>query len=156
MPSQIESGSPLTGSDVNVLTYADTSELIEETKRAITQCVAMGYKRDMIAVVTFRGREHSMLSGYDKLGPFSLRHFSGNYDIFGNPIFIEGDIAIESVYRFKGQSAPCIILTEIHFDELDDMTIRKLFVGATRATMKLTLIVSNVAAQLLLNKQGET
>ena len=156
LPSQIEAGSPLTGSDVDVLTYADTSELIEETKRAITQCIAMGYKRDMIAVITFRGREQSMLSGYDKLGPFNLRHFSGNYDLFGNPIFTEGDIAIESVYRFKGQSAPCVILTEIHFDELDEMTIRKLFVGATRATMKLTLIVSNDAAQLLLNKAGGT
>jgi UvrD-like helicase C-terminal domain len=106
----------------------------------------------MIAVVTFRGREHSALSAYDKLGPFELRSFSGKYDLLGNPIFSEGNILIESVYRFKGQAAPCVILTEIDFDEMDEITIRKLFVGATRATMKLVLIMSDKAAKIMLNK----
>jgi hypothetical protein len=150
LPTQIESGSPLTGSDVEILTYADTAQLIEQTKRAITQCIGAGYKRDMIAVVTFRGREHSALSSYDRLGPFDLRHFSGNYDLLGNPLFTEGDILIESVYRFKGQAAPCVILTEVDFEEMDDITIRKLFVGATRATMKLVLVISDTSAKLLI------
>jgi hypothetical protein len=152
LPTQIESGSPLTGSDVEILTYADTAQLIEQTKRAITQCIGAGYKRDMIAVVTFRGREHSALSSYDRLGPFDLRHFSGNYDLLGNPLFTKGDILIESVYRFKGQAAPCIILTEVDFEEMDEITIRKLFVGATRATMKLVLIISETSAKLLIGE----
>jgi hypothetical protein len=45
------------------------------------------------------------------------------------------------VLRFKGRAAPCVILTEIDFDSLDDKAMRRLFVGATRATMKLTLVV---------------
>jgi hypothetical protein len=150
LPTQIESGSPLTGSDVEILTYADTAQLIEQTKRAITQCIGAGYKREIIAVVTFRGREHSALSSYDRLGPFDLRHFSGNYDLLGNPLFTEGDILIESVYRFKGQAAPCVILTEVDFEEMDEITIRKLFVGATRATMKLVLVISESSAKLLI------
>jgi hypothetical protein len=150
LPTQIESGSPLTGSDVEILTYADTSQLIEQTKRAITQCIGAGYKRDMIAVVTFRGREHSALSSYDRLGPFDLRHFSGNYDLLGNPLFTDGDILIESVYRFKGQAAPCVILTEVDFEVMDEISIRKLFVGATRATMKLVLVISDTSAKLLI------
>ena len=40
---------------------------------------------------------------------------------------------VESVYRFKGQAAPAVILTEIDFEVLDDKAVRKLFVGATRA-----------------------
>ncbi|HAY08570.1 MAG TPA: nuclease, partial [Thauera sp.] len=56
-------------------------------------------------------------------------------------------------YRFKGQSAPCIIFTEIDFepraDGMDELTMRKLFVGATRATMKLILVASARAAGLL-------
>jgi hypothetical protein len=127
---------------MDILTYADTTGLIEQTKRAITQCIALGYKRDMIAIMTFRGREHSALSAYDKLGPFELRKFTGNYDLLGNPVFTEGEILIESVYRFKGQAAPCVILTEIDFEEMDEITIRKLFVGATRATMKRVLVMS--------------
>jgi hypothetical protein len=151
LATPIEAGSPLTGSDMDILTYVDTSGLIEQTKRAITQCIALGYKRDMIAIVTFRGREHSALSAYDKLGPFELRKFTGNYDLLGNPVFTEGEILIESVYRFKGQAAPCVILTEIDFEEMDEITIRKLFVGATRATMKLVLVMTEKNAEFLLN-----
>jgi hypothetical protein len=152
LPNPIESKSPLTDSDVEIVTYSDTAGLIDQTKRAITQCIALGYKRDMIAIVTFRGREKSALSIYDKLGPFELISFTGNYDLLGTPIFTTGDILIESVYRFKGQAAPCVILTEIDFEELDEITIRKLFVGATRATMKLILVMSEKSANYLINK----
>jgi hypothetical protein len=42
-----------------------------------------------------------------------------------------------------------VILTEIDFDTLDARAARKLFVGATRATMKLLLVASpHAAAQL--------
>ena len=42
-----------------------------------------------------------------------------------------------------------MILTEIDFEKLDDKAIRRLFVGATRATMKLMLVVSEEAAGVL-------
>ena len=61
----------------------------------------------------------------------------------------EGHLLAESVYRFKGQSAPAVILTEIDFEALDDRTVRKLFVGMTRARMKLVLVLSERAAALL-------
>ena len=57
------------------------------------------------------------------------------------------------MYRFKGQSAPCILFTEIDFEvtggRMDELTMRKLFVGATRATMKLILVASERAAAAL-------
>jgi UvrD-like helicase C-terminal domain len=54
----------------------------------------------------------------------------------------------ESIYRFKGQSAPCVIFTEIDFDHFDEQVTRKFFVGATRATMKLILVASSRAARV--------
>jgi superfamily I DNA and RNA helicase len=66
--------------------------------------------------------------------------------LFGNPVYSEGDVMMDSIYRFKGQAAPCIIFTEIDFATLDDLALRKLFVGVTRATTKLTMIVSERAA----------
>jgi len=57
---------------------------------------------------------------------------------------------IETVYRFKGQAAPCVILTEVDFETLDDISRRKLFVGMTRASMKLIVVLSARAAALLL------
>ena len=63
---------------------------------------------------------------------------------------------IESVYRFKGQSAPAVILAEVDFDALDERTLRKLFVGATRAMMKLVLVVSERAGRTLDERLGRS
>jgi hypothetical protein len=145
----IESGSPLDGSEVEILTYDGHAELMERTKTAITRGLGAGFKKDMIAVVTYRGREHSSFTPLDRLGPHALRAFTGQYDLLGSPIFTEGELFIDSVHRFKGQSAPCIVFTEIDFDEIDEKALRKLFVGMTRATMKLVLVMSERAAPCL-------
>ena len=154
VPHSIEAGSPLNGSEVEILTFSDTRGMIEETKKALTQGLTSGFKRPQMAVVTWRGREHSHLLGFDQIGPHKLRSFTGRYDLLGNPIFGEGDILTETVYRFKGQAAPYIVFSEIDFDAYDDTVMRKLFVGATRATMKLTLVMSNRAAEILMNRVG--
>ena len=108
----------------------------------------------MITVLTFRGREHSALASYTQLGPHKLRAPTGRYDLLGSPEYTEGELLLDSVYRFKGQSAPCVILTEIDFETFDERALRRLFVGATRATMKLVLVVSKRAAPALLSRLG--
>lgn len=150
----LEAGSPLTGSELQIETYADTAQLIECTKRAITRFVGLGYARNEIALVSFRGRERSQLMAYTQLGPHTLKTFTGNYDLFGAPVYSEGEVLLETVYRFKGQAAPCVILTEVDFEAFDEIARRKLFVGATRARMHLTLIVSERAAGKLMEVLG--
>ena len=154
IPDSIEPGSPLGGSEVEILTYDDARGMIDETKKALTQGLTSGFKRPQMAVVTWRGREHSHLLVYDQIGPHKLRSFSGNYDLLGNPIYGDGDILTETVYRFKGQAAPYIVFTEIDFEAYDETVMRKLFVGATRATMKLVLVMSERAAGLLMGRIG--
>ena len=148
----IESGSPLDGSDVEILTYEGSADLMDKTKTAITRGLGAGFRKDMIAVVTYRGREHSSFTPLDKLGPHTLRAFTGQYDLLGSPVYSDGDLFIDSVHRFKGQSAPCIVFTEIDFGELDEAALRKLFVGMTRATMKLVLVMSEQAAAAMLDR----
>jgi hypothetical protein len=148
----LTSGSPFDGSDVSLSTYDATSATqgcVEATKRAITQALSLGFRKQDIAVLSFRGREGSALSPLDQLGPHRLRSFTGKYDLFGNPEYREGDVLLESIYRFKGQSAPCVILTEVDFDIFDERVARKLFVGATRATLKLIVVASQRAASHL-------
>jgi superfamily I DNA and RNA helicase len=124
--------------------------MFQGVKEAIRQCYSSGFKKDDVAIVSYHGRAESHLSHLDRLGPTSLRRFTGDYDLFGQPVFADGDILLDSVYRFKGQAAPAIIFSEIDFELLDDKAIRKLFVGATRATMKLVLVLhEKSAAQLL-------
>lgn len=148
----IESGSPLDGSEVEILTYDSHADLMDKTKTAITRGLGAGFRKDMIALVTYRGREHSNFTPLDKLGPHTLKAFTGQYDLLGSPVYSEGELFIDSVHRFKGQSAPCIVFTEIDFEELDEAALRKLFVGMTRATMKLVLVISERAVGQILSK----
>lgn len=154
IPGTVEAGSPLGGSEMEILTYQDTRGMIDQTKKALAQGLAAGFRREQMAVVTWRGREHSQLLGFDQIGPHKLRSFTGHYDLLGNPIFGDGDILTETVYRFKGQAAPYVVFTEIDFESYDEAVMRKLFVGATRAMMKLTLVISNRAAEILMNRVG--
>lgn len=153
--ARLVAGSPFDGSDVAVSTYEHhdgpqaAEGIVDATKRAITQALGLGFRRQDIVVLSFRGREGSALTALDHLGPHRLRSFTGKYDLFGNPEYREGDVLLESIYRFKGQAAPCVIFTEIDFDTLDERVARKLFVGATRATMKLILVASQRAARHL-------
>jgi len=147
----IEAASPFAGAEIDLLTYAhdNPSTLQSQMRQAITRCLAAGYVRSDMAIVSFRGRENSALLNLDALGQHPLKSFKGSYDLFGNPEFREGDLLTESVYRFKGQSAPAVIFTEIDFDTMDEKSFRKLFVGMTRARMKLVLVMSERAAKQL-------
>ena len=118
-------------------------------KEGLRQCQVAGYRPEDIAIVTFRGREHSALFPYTQLGRHTLRTFTGEYDLLGDPQYSDGKVLLETVYRFKGQAAPAIIFAELDFETLDDKTLRNLFVGMTRARLKLILVVSERAARVL-------
>jgi hypothetical protein len=149
---QIEAACPIAGADVEFLTYSDAAGLVEMTKRAIVLGLQAGFRKSDIALVTFGGRDRSQLLRFDRIGPHALRSFTGRYDLLGAPEFSDGDLLIETVYRFKGQAAPCIVLTEVDFEQVDGVVQRKLFVGMTRAAMKLVVVLSERAAALLLQR----
>ncbi len=151
---RIEARGALHAAELVVLTYRDAAELIQQVKEGIRQCLAEGYKKADIAVVSYSGREKSLLFPYTQLGPHSLKTFTGHYDLLGQPLYSDGDVLLESVYRFKGQAAPAIVFAEIDFEQLDERAVRKLFVGATRAMMKLVLVVSERSAKVLLERLG--
>lgn len=153
----VEAGSPFKGADIEELTYpeGDTEAMLAQTRRAVTSCLAAGFGRQDIAICSFRGREHSAILQLDRLSDtHTLRSFTGAYDLFGIPVFREGGLLAESVYRFKGQSAPALIFTEIDFEDLDDKALRKLFVGMTRARLKLVLVMSERASVQMLDRMS--
>jgi hypothetical protein len=152
---EIEAAGPLAAADLEVIAYGDGEGLMAATKEAIRKCLSAGFRRHDIAVVSFRGREQSALLSLDALGPHPIRRFTGRYDLLTQPVFTDGELLVESVYRFKGQAAPAVVLTEVDFETLDERTVRKLFVGATRATMKLTIVASDRAARILRERSRE-
>lgn len=151
----VVAGSPFKGADIEELLHAqgDTEAMLAQTRRAVTLCLAAGFARHDIAIASFRGREKSAILQLDKLSDaHTLRSFPGQYDLFGNPVYREGGLLAESIYRFKGQSAPAVIFTEIDFERLDELVLRKLFVGMTRARLKLVLVLSERASEQLLDR----
>ena len=145
----IESASPIDGPLVEFLTYKDDAELAQQVKMAIKSCYSAGFRKHDVAILSHHGRESSRLLQQERLGDFRFRRFTGNYDLFQRPVYSDGDLVLESVMRFKGQSAPAVVLAELDFELLDDKALRRLFVGATRATMKLVVVLSVSAAKAL-------
>lgn len=142
-------GSPVEGVPVQVEAFDPAEGPHEQTLRAVTRALGAGFRRDQIAIVSFHGRERSALAQAERLGPIPLRRFTGDYDAAGVPCFTEGDVLVETVYRFKGQSMPCVILTEVDEALSDESSRRKLLVGATRATLALSVVATReVAGQL--------
>ena len=83
------------------------------------------------------------------LGAWRTQRFDGSYDERGHPNWTDGQLRLETLRRFKGQSAPAIVLTEIDFEKLGLLQKSMLFVGMTRACMHLELVLSNEAESAL-------
>ena len=150
--TEIEAAAPDDGPEIEFLTYSDHAGLMQGVKDGIGLCCRAGFRTSEIALLSFRGREGSRLSGFTQIGGYTLRTFTGDYDAAGRPMYGEGEVLSESVFRFKGQSAPAVVFAEVDFEALDEKAIRRLFVGATRATMKLVLVLSERAAAGLLGR----
>lgn len=136
----VEAACPLEGLPLEFFEYHDEEGLLSQTAKAITACLRHGFTRDKIAVLSMRGHEKSKVLAQASLGPHSLRHFTGRYDEHGSQIFTEGNVHAESVYRFKGQSAQAVVVTELAFEEFNEADFRKLFVAMTRAKLLLVLV----------------
>ena len=149
----IVSCSPIEGGDVEVITYENQSELISRTIEALDRAIELGFDSKHVALLSFRGRESSVLTPFNQIGKHTLRSpIQGKYDELGNPEYSDGDITTDSVHRFKGRAAPCVVLTEIDFAQLDENSKIRIFVGATRATMKLIIVLSKRSLSALLEK----
>lgn len=136
----IEAACPLEGLPLEFFEYDSDETLLSQTAKAITACLRHGFARDKIAVLSMRGHEKSKVLAQPSLGPHSLRHFTGRYDDNGSQVFTQGNVHAESVYRFKGQAAQAVVITELAFSEFNEADFRKLFVAMTRAKLLLVLV----------------
>ena len=139
--------SPLDLGEIEILTYTGPAELLQQVKMGIKACFSAGFKKADVVVLSYHGRDSSHLLRHDHLGDYTFSCFTGQYDLLQRPLYSSGDMLMESVLRFKGQSAPAVVFAEVDFAELDTKALRRLFVGATRASMKLVLVVSEPAAE---------
>lgn len=140
---------PYVGELPGILTYSSDEELLAQTQAAVAALLERGFALTDIAVVSGRGRERSALLNQSMLGPWHTRRFIGEYNRNGEPRWSKGELLVESVYRYKGQSAPAVVIAEFDFGEFDEAARRRLFVALTRAQMAAELVLSVRAERCL-------
>jgi len=133
---------PYAGDLPGFRTYRDEEDLRTQTLAAVRDLQARGIPLEGIVVLSGMGRNRSVLQNTEQLGGMALRRFSGRYTPDGSPLWCPGDLLVESVFRFKGQSAQAVVFSELDFEVLDDPVRRKLFVGMTRAHLSVELVLS--------------
>jgi hypothetical protein len=138
----IISKSPYLGEMPEFHVYDSEAMLLKQTESAVVNLLEQGFALHDIVIVSGHGRNKSKLLHAKHIGRFSACHFTGAYTRDGDPVWHKGELLVESIYRFKGQSAPAVILSEVDFTELTEQECRKLFVGMTRAQLNLQIILS--------------
>lgn len=154
-PQPVLARSPFAGEVPGFHTHAPgPAAAARATEECVRQLLAQGIRPDQLAVISFAGLQNSTVLRADSLAGLRIRRFRGEYDAAGNALFTQGELLAETVYRFKGQSAPVVVLCEVDFAELGDKELRKLFVGLTRAQYRVECVLSEAAAQMLMARAG--
>ena len=123
--------------------YDESAEIEAILERRIRELAKVGFKPEDIAIVSCRGQKSTALADTVRIGKHKIRKFTGNYDANNSQIYTDGELAFDTIFRFKGQQAPCVILVD-----LDDTTAQDdwhtgiLYCAMTRATVRLELVVN--------------
>jgi superfamily I DNA and RNA helicase len=133
------------------LTQVNADSPLEATEQALSDLRADGFAPSNIAVLSLHGLGSSKLAGSsspDQLGGSKVRRQSG-YDSEGTAVWTDGDLLVDSVFRFKGQAADAVVVTEVDFEQFTQRERRRLFVALTRARLQVALVTTERAAEVL-------
>ena len=145
----MEAGSSFQGFDPSMRSYSEEAGQIRETSAAVSDLLEQGYLPADIVVLSWQGLDRTVITRAEEIAGKSTRRFTGRYNDSGEAIYTEGELRVETVHRFKGQAADCIVLTGVDFDEWTSDAKRRLFVAMTRARIRLAIVASGRVEQLV-------
>ncbi len=125
-------------------TYATEKEQLEQLAERVNALLRQGFKAEQIAIVSLRGQSSAIFRELNEVAGNGIRRFTGRHDDEGNPVHTVGPIQAETIYRFKGQQAAAIILTDIELSGDSEKREREtalLWCGLTRAKVACELLV---------------
>lgn len=123
--------------------------MVQATEKALKALWNEGYTPEQVVVLSWHSASQSPLLQHDTLAGQRVSRWLGRFDAAANPVFSEGPLRAETVHRFKGQSAPVIVLSGLDFKELTPPLRRRLFVAMTRAQYKLVCVLNPDAQDAL-------
>ena len=101
----------------------------------------MGYTPDQIVILSGRGQSSSAAMKMQRVGGLAARRAIG-FTADGGVVHSPCDLRVETIWRFKGQQAPAVVVCELDGDPTSDSTQRLLYCAATRATAHLEFLVA--------------
>lgn len=146
--SPVHARHPFVGEAPEFLTYAagDHAGMLAHCESVVRRWLDEGVAVEDIAVLSFVGRGHGQLLNQTSLAGLPTRQFTGGFDAAGEAIWSEGNLFVDTVLRFKGQSAPAVLIAEVEWRQLDAAARRRLYIGLTRAELKAAVVMTEAAA----------
>ncbi|SDX21426.1 NERD domain-containing protein [Thiocapsa roseopersicina] len=141
LPFDFEPANPLPGLGVGVHPYRDADDQAKHLDTVVADLLALGFAPDEIVILSLRGVDQSPLWKHNCIGRHTIRRFTGTYQPDGVQTWTDGDITLDSLYRFKGQDAPAIILTDVEDQKDTERRDRLLYCGMGRATVRVDVLV---------------
>lgn len=129
--------------------YTGPDSLHKATRDAVEKYLELGFRADQIAVLSWHGLETSEILRHAKLGHRLLKKPTDRFDSNNNRIFTEGEILCDTLLRFRGLGAPCVIVTEMDFEEVNDRVRNLLYHAMTRSSVALAFVMSERAFNAL-------
>ena len=142
LESEFEQRNLLPGLGVGVYDYDNDAALTNLLARRIQEVLKVGFRPEDIAIVSCRGTQSTALADITQIGKHKLHKFTGKYNARNEQIYTDGDVYFDTIYRYKGQQAPVVILVDLDNTlKQDDWHTGILYCAMTRATLRLELIV---------------
>lgn len=138
----IELKNPLPGLAVDVTVYENEADLLRKLDQRVSVLIGAGFSHKDLAIISCKSMAKSMLANQDKVAGITLRKFLG-YEEDGRQRYPDrSELVFDTIFRFKGQEKPAVIITEIEDALLQDERGRSLlYCAMTRATVKLDVLV---------------
>jgi len=132
----------MSGLGVGLHEYENPVDIQKILNERAIDLVKQGFDPSDIAIISVRGMGSTSLDALMQVGKWKVRKFSGDYDANDQQVYTDGDINFDSIYRYKGEQAPVVILVDLD-ERLDhnDWNTGVLYCAMTRATVRLELVV---------------
>jgi superfamily I DNA and RNA helicase len=137
-------GNDLPGLGVGVSEYSDVADQPKRVANIVQDLVKRGFSHNDIVLLSCRGVGNSIFSELSHVGGVPIRKPTGEYDASGDEILTKGKITFNSVYRYKGQESPAVIMVDVDpRSDHRERNERVLYCGMTRATVRLEMVIQS-------------
>ncbi len=134
----------------SIETYQGEQGFMAGLIKRINHYLNLKFSLEDMVIIVGCGQDKSWLMKQHQLGPWKIKRYTGEYSESGEQLYTEGELLVDTVYRFKGRQKPIVLFTEIDFETWSEKVERLLYVGCTRAEITCSLFISTQAEQAML------